>query len=581
MYLPEFLPWLIRRYPHIATLMTNQSRPLFDVLFVDLNPLIYEARAVLPDDGFEPWSHEIFRILDLIVCLVKPSTLLYISADGPAPFAKNSEQRRRREQSDISRASITLGTEFIEKINQAVQGFIEEKVKTSVVWQLPNVIYNSFRTPGEGEHKFFEFIMEMRKSDKWNEDAVMCLCSPDPDLILQCLVLNITKCCLMKRVDADRRCLVKGLESYELIWICLLKEYLLLDLDCDSEFADHVLQDFVALTILLGNDFIPPMKGFDLSVNVMEKVLTVYRSFVKLRKWIVDGNSFNFLNTSDLLSQICPDEDAPDDQDEMTESVIEAYYFVMRYYKEGLPSWTWRYGFESTPPLSAVIQYIRRMTDADIPSFEIDSPLTCIEQLVAILPPHCDSLVPEPLQPLLRNYAYDPHELRREFNRHAHELTETEKARNTFVPPMYIDTEGMELMKDECLDINWNLNFEGDMIPCLPSLFSSICSVYVVSRESSVRLGFKVPEGCPSNIQGLVNKVILVGFPFWVPARVVSVSDSGNETDVPLNVECKVIQFSSADEDGLEMVADVTSYPFVLTKPATTDFMKRFLPVRG
>ena len=551
--------------------------PLFDVLFVDFNALVYHARAVVTSDDFGQLVAEISRCLDLLVKLVKPSTLVYISADGVAPFAKNAEQRRRRENATLSRAALTLGTEFIDKIDCSIREFVEERVKTSAVWQLPNVIYSSFRTPGEGEHKFFEFVMEMRKEEKWNEDAVVCLYSPDPDVILQGLMLGMTKSCLMTAAGDSW----KSSSDFEVVWLGMLKEYLMLDLGSGANGVENVVQDFMAMTIVLGNDFIPAFHGFSLDVSVMDKILEIYRTeFAANGRWLLTEGSFNRENTADFLERVCPKEETgAGDADETVEAVIEAYYFVIRYYKLGLSSWTWQYGYETTPSLASVAKYFRNLGEEDVPTFEIESPLSSLEQLVAVLPPSCEELVPEPLRCLLRNYAYEPHELHREFNRVCCDLSDEVRARNTPVPPCCVTISGSEPMKGSCLEINWNINFEGNVIPCLPSLWSSILPVCVKSRDPGVTLGFSAPKECPSDISRLVDKVILVDFPFWKPALVVGIEEAENETSGPLIVLCKAIRFTDENETALEVVDELERYPFLLTKPASKDFMKRFHPI--
>ena len=555
--------------------MGKHTTPLFDVLFVDFNSLVYHARAVTTSDDFGQLVAEISRCLDLLVRLVKPSTLVYISADGVAPFAKNAEQRRRRENATLSRTALTLGTEFMDRIDRSVWEFVEERVKTSAVWQLPNVVYSSFRTPGEGEHKFFEFVMEMRKEGKWNEDAVVCLYSPDPDVILQGLMLGMTKSCLMTPAGDSWL----SASDFDVVWLGVLKEYLMLDLGSGRDCVENVIQDFVAMTILLGNDFIPAFHGFSLDVSVMDKILDVYRTeFAANGRWLLNEGSFCGQNTADFLEMVCPKEETgAADADETVEAVVEACYFVIRYYKFGLPSWTWQYGYETSPSLASVAKYFRNMGEEDAPTFEIESPLSALEQLVAVLPPSCEELVPEPLRCLLRNYAYEPHELHREFNRVCCDLSDEVRARNTPVSPCCITISGSEPMKS--LEINWNINFEGNVIPCLPSLWSSIVPVCVKSREHGVELGFSVPKEYPSDISKLVDKVILVGFPFWKPALVVGVEEAENETSVPLTVLCKSIRFTDESETALEVVDEIERHPFLLTKPASKDFMKRFQPL--
>jgi 5'-3' exonuclease len=73
--------------------------------------------------------------------------------------------------------------------------------------------------------------------------------------------------------------------------------------------------------------------------------------------------------------------------------------FVLRYYLESIPSWHYSYPFSYAPLFKDISDYL---DDFDFTfSFELSSPFSAFEQLLAILPPASAYLLPKPLQFLL------------------------------------------------------------------------------------------------------------------------------------------------------------------------------------
>lgn len=82
----------------------------------------------------------------------------------------------------------------------------------------------------------------------------------------------------------------------------------------------------------------------------------------------------------------------------LVDSFCEGLHWNMLYYYEGVPSWTWFYPFHYAPQISDLADYCRSYTPQ---SFILGSPLTPIEQLMSVLPPASNSLVPQPLRSLM------------------------------------------------------------------------------------------------------------------------------------------------------------------------------------
>lgn len=117
--------------------------------------------------------YDIFLYIDELVHLIKPTKVLVISADGVAPRAKMNQQRSRRfRKSDINPKEvealkkhgldpnnmfnsdcISAGTDFMFDLSFAFHEFVENKLKTDILWKDLKIIITGSDVPGEGEHK--------------------------------------------------------------------------------------------------------------------------------------------------------------------------------------------------------------------------------------------------------------------------------------------------------------------------------------------------------------------------------------------------------------------------------------------
>ncbi|KAL0492003.1 hypothetical protein AKO1_010121, partial [Acrasis kona] len=69
--------------------------------------------------------------------------------------------------------------------------------------------------------------------------------------------------------------------------------------------------------------------------------------------------------------------------DQLVDQFMKGIEWVMLYYYRGVPSWEWFYPYHYSPFASDIINYARKKID-----FRIGQPLSPIEQLIAVLPPH-------------------------------------------------------------------------------------------------------------------------------------------------------------------------------------------------
>ena len=87
-------------------------------------------------------------------------------------------------------------------------------------------------------------------------------------------------------------------------------------------------------------------------------------------------------------------------------SYVKGLCWVLRYYYQGVPSWTWFYAHHYAPPASDLIGAPwDRETATAIIRFELGEPFSPLEQLTAVLPPLSSAALPPPLAALMTSPA--------------------------------------------------------------------------------------------------------------------------------------------------------------------------------
>lgn len=235
-----------------------------------------------------------FRILlrdelSRLVNLYKPDRYLCLCVDGPAPIAKISQQRNRRFASavendgkklhgDFDTSEITPGTTLMKDINKWITEWIHEFRLTLP----PFLFYSPHNVRGEGEHKIFDIfnnLSDQMREDFMGEDTVHGIYGMDADLsILSSLSsLNI----FWLREDLSRE---TNRYRTDFISVDVIKNYIISNVNLGIEKADkdQALRDFILLTFLIGDDFVPGM--FTLNTDVFRTLELFIDILNKLKK---------------------------------------------------------------------------------------------------------------------------------------------------------------------------------------------------------------------------------------------------------------------------------------------------------
>jgi 5'-3' exoribonuclease 1 len=265
--------------------------------------------------------------IDQMVKIIKPTKLLYMAIDGVAPRAKMNQQRSRRfraardlriarleaasrgeevDDDDVFDSNcITPGTEFMSTISTFLVFFIRRKMKEDPLWQRIAVVFSGHEVPGEGEHKIIQYIRAEKMLPSYSPNTRHAMAGLDADLIMLSLATHEPHFCLLReQVDFNaNRANKYGTKTktrasqavkWQLMHIGILREYLEIDMKPLADTVEgtsfvfdreRVVDDFVLLAALCGNDFMPHLPSLDIAEGAMAflkaewKVLSVFVVF--------------------------------------------------------------------------------------------------------------------------------------------------------------------------------------------------------------------------------------------------------------------------------------------------------------
>ena len=326
MGVPKFYRWLSERYPKINMVISDLTLlPEFDCMYLDLNGVLHGCTHP-NDDGASRTLPEkdvvlsMFKYIDrLITTIVRPKKIIYMALDGVAPRAKMNQQRSRRfasardrmaaleeakargEMIDESEAfdsnCITPGTTFMQRMGEHLKYFIRKKLKEDPSWHGLTVVFSGADVPGEGEHKIMQFIREMRASPGYNPNTRHCMYGSDADLIMLGLVSHEPHFSLLREVvdfNAWRnrgKSVVKNVmkktreTKFQMLHLSVLREYIAIELtdglpDGCAPDLERVIDDFVFMTFLVGNDFLPHLPSLDIGEKAFDRLFEAYRALL-------------------------------------------------------------------------------------------------------------------------------------------------------------------------------------------------------------------------------------------------------------------------------------------------------------
>ena len=174
------------------------------------------------------------------------------------------------------------------------------------------MILSGHETPGEGEHKIMEYIRFQKAQKGYDPNTRHCLYGLDADLIMLGLCTHERHFSLLREEVKFGKKSNKPTPIHEtrffLLHLSLMREYL------EQEFIavkdklsfpfdiEHIIDDWVLMGFLVGNDFIPNIPNLHINSNALPILYDAYiRTLPTLDGYINEGG---YLNLARLQSYI-------------------------------------------------------------------------------------------------------------------------------------------------------------------------------------------------------------------------------------------------------------------------------------
>lgn len=315
MGVPTFFLEIIKNksYKNVHSGVKN-GKTSCDYFFFDYNGIVYNAYEKIKKDlenkGLtknkleELLIEEVVRYTKYLICtVVQPQQMAYLSLDGPAPRAKMTQQRSRRykgyadkiffqeqkkklgieiDKDEWDRSSnISPGTEFMEKLSNKLKEGMKNKIFMDHNKSM-KMILSDGNVPGEGEHKFLSIIRNMRKL-KTKVDASIYIYSKDADLIVLSVASHKSNIHILREIKSETDANLKKIyEQYEFLALHIdnLKDGFFTELTkvIEEQKFDRIriLNDYIFLTFLVGNDFVNSMSYLKIRKGGLKSLIAIY-----------------------------------------------------------------------------------------------------------------------------------------------------------------------------------------------------------------------------------------------------------------------------------------------------------------
>lgn len=301
MGVPRLYPWLIKHFGRQCQIHFMEGERFFTVdnLYLDSNPFLHEARQYVYNYGPNKRASDDFRHLSAKQKRIKvyeiyfayvfatsqivvPTKLLDIAIDGPAPLAKQAQQRQRRFAAAAERAGlpeegkdsneITPGTLFMHELTKYVHTAIRKEMnKPSSPWRNIKVKFSPATVPGEGEHKNLNDIRNNSNAQKESH----CIFGPDGDLIMLTLAAHVPNIFLL-RADQYNPGYYDYLDMGKVRRLLVDALYQSPGFTSHKRTLDDVTNDFIIAGFFVGNDFLPKIQMFMYLEDGLELMISTY-----------------------------------------------------------------------------------------------------------------------------------------------------------------------------------------------------------------------------------------------------------------------------------------------------------------
>uniref|UniRef100_A0A0E0I4F2 Uncharacterized protein n=1 Tax=Oryza nivara TaxID=4536 RepID=A0A0E0I4F2_ORYNI len=219
-----------------------------------------------------------FDYMDRLIRIVRPISLLYLAVDGVAPRAKMNQQRARRFKSAMAAKQAEVEENILrDRFRAEGKKVLPQETSSSSEVSDPNVI-----TPGT------EFMDKLSDALKYyirahlNSDPLWKDIN-DADLIMLALASHEVHFSILREAEKFKcRAWFPRITEARPEGKLTKKPYQTLD-------VERMIDDFVFICFLTGNDFIPHIPSLEIHEGAIDLLIEVYKtSFNKMGGYIVD-----------------------------------------------------------------------------------------------------------------------------------------------------------------------------------------------------------------------------------------------------------------------------------------------------
>lgn len=476
MGIPRFYKFITEQFPSVSdqTSFRQGFTEKVDNLYLDANGIIHNCarevyfkkptnpRLARPSkDCAKPTSDQLEKLLfqeitnymDQLLKFVKPKKLFYIAIDGPAPLAKQAQQRQRRykaaeektieELSIFDSTAITPGTQFMHKLGSYIGFYIRKMITSDPVWKNITIVFSGANVAGEGEHKIVQYIRE--QPDR--KELVHCMYGLDADLFMLSLSTHCQKFYLLRE------------DQFNTIW----NDTLFYKVDIGllrKEFIDYwgsigcveerLIDDFIFVCFMVGNDFLHALPCCHDLIDSINFIMELRKSVLSSSYITNSGTLINLNNLAILLTHLATTETQTiaaqyyhqnfpnitinsslidpmypnkginpakykelyyrkagiDHKDQHAvwnycKQYLQGLEWVYYYYHAEPKNWQWFFPYHYSPLVADIVDYLTNASNGSRltrVSNKILGPILPFQQLLCVVPPRSKKLLPRYLR---------------------------------------------------------------------------------------------------------------------------------------------------------------------------------------
>jgi len=290
MGIKNYHQWLKQKYAKIFIQMKDHN--VYEYIYIDVNNVLHNAACESKTD--EDFMDRLMYQFNVVFSNFIATKAIFFAIDGSSPFAKILVQKERRDSmgkkwdtNKFNPLYFTPGTTSMQKIEQGIQLYIEYLSK-QYKFLKPKFEISSSKNPGEGEIKIIKKIIQ--NSNNLKDRHLIIGNDADIIVISMSLIPIYNICVSFRNNDGHYLMSLKKLIKYHAISI---NKYT----NMKKMIHSNMRKDFVILSILMGNDYLPKLSHAN-----YKKLFDIYIQTIQYSDYLVnDNNTFNHSSLTKFL----------------------------------------------------------------------------------------------------------------------------------------------------------------------------------------------------------------------------------------------------------------------------------------